>query len=449
MQERGKIHKIIINFIVISLFLVLLGKFVFTLNQSILSLYLYGILVTLMILISFFISVFKYKDPYLIAKRNKGLTPQINYFVSIIVAVRDEEKIIELCIDSLISQDYKHKEIIIINDKSTDGTEKILNEYAKNRLIRVIHLENNIGKKRALGKGMLKARGEIFVFTDSDSVVEKTAVSKLVDIFNFDPLIGAVSGHCRALNGDENFLTKVQDSWYEGQFSIRKAFESVYNSVSCVSGPLAAFRKESIFNFIPAWENDMFLGQEFRFATDRTLTGFVLGSIYIGEKLKEKYKSSLFMTTKNYPLKNWKVVYSKSARALTNVPNTFIKVIHQQIRWKKSFIRNIFFTGKFYWHKPLLVSLAYYLHIVFVCFGPFIALKHLIYLPLRGNLTSGYLYLAGIIFVGFIFGLAYRLENNDSHKWMYRPFMSLLSTTIFSWLIFYSALTIKQKIWRR
>jgi len=51
----------------------------------------------------------------------------------------------------------------------------------------------------------------------------------------------------------------------------------VFGSVSCVSGPLAGFRREAIWNYFPAWAADSFLGREFRFATDRQLTGYVLG----------------------------------------------------------------------------------------------------------------------------------------------------------------------------
>ena len=139
-----------------------------------------------------------------------------------------------------------------------------------------------------MGKAIAIAKGEIFAFSDSDSVWAPDAIEKIVKIFSSDPFIGAVSGHVRVLNSNKNILTKIQDSWYEGQFSIRKAFESIFGAVTCVSGPLAVFRKEAIFNFIPAWENDTFLNQEFKFATDRMLTGFVLGSKSIGEKLKKE-----------------------------------------------------------------------------------------------------------------------------------------------------------------
>lgn len=445
-------YRLVVHFMVFSLLVIIIGKGFFRSPYNGIygiSLYVYGVAVTVSVLTVFFIAFTRYKDPYEVAcqmpktKRDKPL-------VSIMVAVRNERKAIGLCVRSLICQWYEHKEIIVINDASTDSTGTILDWYAKRKLISVIHCKENVGKKRALAQGMLIARGDIFVFTDSDSVLGIDAVLKIVKIFNSDESIGAVSGHVRALNGDKNLLTKIQDSWYEGQFSVRKAFESYYDAVTCVSGPLAAFRKQAIFNFIPAWENDRFLGQEFRFATDRTLTGFVLGSMSIGEKLKRKYHDSPFVIQENYPLKDWKVVYSKSARAWTMVPDTLRKIIKQQVRWKKSFIRNIFFTGFFYWKKPLMAGLFYYLHIVFVLLGPFVAFRHVIYFPVTGNgFIAALLYLSGIVYIGFMFGIAFKLENKGSHKWIYRPLMSLMSTLLFSWLIFYSAVTIKKMIWSR
>ena len=55
------------------------------------------------------------------------------------------------------------------------------------------------------------------------------------------PELGAVSGHCRALNVTASVFTKAQDVWYEGQFRVAKAAESTFGSVTCVSGPLAVY----------------------------------------------------------------------------------------------------------------------------------------------------------------------------------------------------------------
>ena len=78
-----------------------------------------------------------------------------------------------------------------------------------------------------------------------------------------------------------------------------------------------------------------------------------------------------------------------------------------------------------------------------------LAARHLIYLPLRGDPVSGVLYLAGIGYIGLSFGLAFRYENPGSRRWLYRPAMSLMSTLMFSWLIFYSVATIRKMTWYR
>jgi len=446
-------HRLFPHFIVLSLFSFLLAKAFFRFSGSDIVFFVYGLTVTSVVLVQFIVALFLYKDPYKKAKQlkaagRKPLDADKPYLVSCLVAVFNEEEIIEKCVASVCQQTYENKEIIFVDDCSTDRTTEILLHLEKKYPIRVITSAENGGKKKALCKATLAAKGDIIAFTDSDSLWEAHALEKIVEVLRYFPEVGAVSGHCRAYNGDKNFLTKVQDSWYEGQYGIRKAYESFFGAITCVSGPLAVFRRDAIYNYLPAWENDIFLGQEFRFATDRTLTGFVLGARYVGEALKHKWRHSPFASP-DYPVKDYKIVYTKSARSMTNVPDTFSRVVKQQVRWKKSFIRNIFFTGKFYWRKPLLPALTYYLHIVFVMAGPFIVLRHFIYFPLHGNFYSLLLYLMGITFIGYMFGLAFKLENPNSHRWLYRPFMSLLSTLVLSWLIFYSAATIKHMKWHR
>ncbi|SNQ61621.1 glycosyltransferase family 2 protein [Candidatus Methanoperedens nitratireducens] len=447
MIRRDRVIKsFVVILMLISLFVILYGKAGID-NKNQFFLFIYGITVTTMVFFMFFITHLKYTD---LSEeiRDKNVSHILRKpFVSCIFAVYNEEVVVRRCIDSLLNSTYKNKEIIVVNDASTDKTKDVLEEY-KNQ-IRVINLPKNVGKKRAIGEGIRASKGEIFVFTDSDSVVAPDAIERIIEIFMYDSDIGAVSGHGRALNAGENFLTKAQDSWYETQFSVKKAMESAYGAVTCVSGPLAVFRREAIYNYIPAWENDQFLGKEFRFATDRQLTGYVLGSKYIGKKLKEKYADSPFVKEINYPERDWKVIYCKSAKVYTVVPNTLKKVIRQHTRWKKSFIRSLFFTGTFYWRKHPIVAIKYYLGAVFTILGPFIALRHLIYLPVTGNELSGLFYLSGITFIGLLYGVMFKLENPSSGTWKYRPFMSLLSTLLLSWLIFYSILTIKKSIWHR
>lgn len=445
MRKKYLVH-IIVLFILLALILIIHGKFFFQERDNTFF-YIYGITVTTIIFILFFISQ-RYVDlsEEIIEKNlNAGKERPL---ASCVLAVHNEEKIIKYCIQSIIDSDYENKEIIIVNDASTDNTLAELKKFENHPEITIIDLKKNVGKKKAIGQGLRIAKGGVFIFTDSDTILERDAIRRVMEIFIHEPNIGAVSGHARALNANRNLITKIQDSWYEGQFAIKKAFESVYGAVTCISGPLAGFRREAIFNYIPAWEDDKFLRKEFKFSTDRTLTGFVLGSKQIGKKLKRKYKDSWFVQSVNYPERDWKLVYAKSAKAWTNVPDTFGKLVKQQVRWKKSFIRNIFFTGRFYWRKPILTAMRYYLSIIFVFVGPIIVFRQMVWLPMQGNYLSFFLYIGGVFFIGSLYSIAYRFDNKDN-KWLYRPFMSLLSTIIFSWLIFYSILTLRRDKWFR
>jgi cellulose synthase/poly-beta-1,6-N-acetylglucosamine synthase-like glycosyltransferase len=438
---------------VLALLALLIVKIEFRNPSSNYAFWVYGILVTTVVFSTMTVAFGFYRDPALMvrARRPELFTAAGRAawpLVSCVVAVHNEEELVGRCVASMLAQTYPRTEIIVIDDASTDQTREVLRKLGKEYTITVVELDKNRGKKGALAAGLLQARGSIIAFADSDTVWEPDAVEMAVPVFLGAPEVGAVSGHCRALNGDLNMLTKIQDSWYEGQYSVRKAFESFFGAVTCVSGPLAFFRLAAIYNFMPAWEQDRFLGQEFRFATDRTLTAFVLGGTYLGRKLLPPAADSPYADPV-YPLRDWKIVYSKSARAWTSVPSTVKSMIKQQVRWKKSFIRNIFVTGRFYWRRPLLPALFYYVHVMFVVLGPFVAARHLIYMPLRGDPISPVLYLTGILIIGLSFGLAYRHENPGSRRWIYRPAMSLISTLIFSWLIFYSAATVRKMTWHR
>jgi len=221
--------------------------------------------------------------------------------VSCLVAVKNEYEVIDRCIASLLATGYPDVEVIVVDDASTDGTrDRLIELEREHQPLRLLLLPESVKKKKALTHGMKYATGEILLFTDSDCVLAPDAVERVVDAFAARPDVGAVSGDVRALNGDRNFLTKMQDAWYDGQFPIWKAAESAFGAVTCNSGPLAAFRREAVDNFFPAWAEDTFLGKEFPFATDRQLTGYLLGNDSIGPTLKRKYADSSFVREEDY-----------------------------------------------------------------------------------------------------------------------------------------------------
>jgi cellulose synthase/poly-beta-1,6-N-acetylglucosamine synthase-like glycosyltransferase len=391
-----------------------------------------------------YIAYTRYQDP-----AEGARLPATLPLVSCLVAVKDDVDVIARCVASMVGQDYPRLEVIVIDDESTDGTRELLTSLAEDQPILVLALDRNVGKKAALVRGVEYANGEIIVFTDSDCVLAPDAVSRCVAAFAAQPDLGGLSGHSRALNANDNLLTRVQDVWYEGQFRIAKAAESAFKSVTCISGPLAAFRREAIFNYLPAWANDTFLGRPFRFSTDRQLTGYVLGQRWAGRKLKRRFADSPFVTSVDYPERHWRVEYSRSARVWTNVPAGGKAFMRQQIRWKKSFLRNLCFTGSFMWRRGKGPALLYYSHALWVIMAPFMAVRHLVWLPARGLWLLTLLYLCGVALKGGVWALCYRVENPGCPRWVYRPLMSLVSSLALSWLLPWSTLTIGKSVWAR
>lgn len=415
----------------------------------------YGMSVLAATIAVFYLAYTRYEDPsdprFATVRGATVLThPPLPAFprVTLLVAVMNEQDVIERCVRSMTATDYPDLQVVVVDDCSTDGTLAILRELEPELGFTLVALPRNVGKKHALVRGAAVAQGDVIAFTDSDCVLATDAVRRCVAALVAHPGLGAVSGHARALNADHTLLTKIQDTWYEGSFRISKAAESVFGSVTCVSGPLAVFRQEAIWNFLPAWENDRFLGSEFRFATDRQLTGYVLGQKWVGAALKRAHRDSPFLE-KDYPLRHWRVAYVQSARVWTVVPEHLRAFTRQQVRWKKSFIRNLCFTGRFMWRRGPGPAFLYYGHAMWVMAAPFMAVRHLLWAPLQGLWLLTLLYLGGVVVKGAAWALAFRLDNPGSTRWRYRPLMSLTSSVFLSWFLPYSLLTIRRGIWSR
>lgn len=90
--------------------------------------------------------------------------------LSIVVPVYNEKKSIELVIDKInkVKIDNIKKEIIVVDDASTDGTSEILDSKISNKVSKIIHHEKNTGKGGALKTGFKEATGDIVIVQDAD-----------------------------------------------------------------------------------------------------------------------------------------------------------------------------------------------------------------------------------------------------------------------------------------
>lgn len=126
-------------------------------------------------------------------------------FVSVVIPVKNGEKTIEKTLNSVLMQDYKNFEIVVIDDCSNDSTLKILNKYLGK--IKLIENKKNIGPAASRNKGIKEAKGEIIFFTDSDCFVEKNWIRKILEGYENKNIAGV--GGCLK-PGKNNFIAKLE-----------------------------------------------------------------------------------------------------------------------------------------------------------------------------------------------------------------------------------------------
>ncbi|GAI03494.1 unnamed protein product, partial [marine sediment metagenome] len=159
------------------------------------------------------------------------------------VPVWDEEETIEETVKAIFEIDYPIKEIIVINDGSTDKTEEIVQKLQKRySRLKLINKENT-GKADSLNVGIEKAEGELIAVIDADSYPSKDSFEKLVGFFE-EEKVGAVTCVIVPRNA-EKFFEKLQSIEYRIIAFTRKLLGYV-DAIYVVPGPLAIYRTSAL-----------------------------------------------------------------------------------------------------------------------------------------------------------------------------------------------------------
>lgn len=118
------------------------------------------------------------------SKRRNSNSPKI----SIVIPSYNKVDYISYTLDSIVEQDYKNYELIIQDGGSTDGSVKIIEEYAKKypKLISWVSKKDK-GQVDAINKGMKKAKGEILAYINADDVYKKGAFKIVAQTYRTNP----------------------------------------------------------------------------------------------------------------------------------------------------------------------------------------------------------------------------------------------------------------------
>jgi glycosyltransferase involved in cell wall biosynthesis len=118
--------------------------------------------------------------------------------VSVLIPTFNNGRYIHEAIDSVLSQDFKDLEIVVVDDGSTDNTKEVLKKYGP--AVRYIYQENK-GISGARNRGILESKGEYIAFLDSDDVwLDSTKLTQQVAIFENNPNVGIVYSKMMMVN---------------------------------------------------------------------------------------------------------------------------------------------------------------------------------------------------------------------------------------------------------
>ena len=150
--------------------------------------------------------------------------------ISIIVPVYNTEQYLEKCVNSIRNQSYSNLEIILVDDGSADHCDRICDHFAEiDSRITVIHQENG-GQSRARNTGIGRAKGELFLFVDSDDDIDENMVEQMYKRIQRDQSDLAVCGHLFLDElGNELGTFTMQDSVQTGFQMLEKAYEGTQN----------------------------------------------------------------------------------------------------------------------------------------------------------------------------------------------------------------------------
>ena len=272
--------------------------------------------------------------------------------VSIIVPAYNEEKNIRKAIDSVIEADYPNKEVIVIDDGSTDNTLAIALSY-KDKLPSnsyIVISRTNGGKSSAINYGIRYAHGEFVISIDADSIMGRDSIKEILKYFQ-QPDVVAVGGNIKVMNR-KSVLTYCQALEYLVGINLFKRAYDVFGVVMVVPGPLGGFRRKILLE----------RGE------------------YDTNTLAEDFDTTI------KALKTGRAVQASShAMSFTDAPETVNALYKQRIRWNRGNLQTLIK------HKDILTNSRFGM---LQKYGYPLVFLTMIMLPFLGMVVAGFIILA-------------------------------------------------------
>lgn len=226
--------------------------------------------------------------------------------ITVFVAAHNEEAVIALSLQALVHSDYPSDRlrIVVVNDRSTDATASIVDEWVARHPGRIEAFHRRAGKPgkaAALKDAMAHARGDIALVFDADYTPSPGLLRQLVVPF-FDPEVGAVMGRVVPRNAGVNLLTRLLDLERSAGYQVDQQARMNLRLVPQYGGTVGGVRCSAVAA-VGGWHDDTL-------AEDTDITYRLL-------------------------LNGWKTVYTNRSECYEEVPQDWQVRIKQIKRWAK------------------------------------------------------------------------------------------------------------------
>jgi len=226
--------------------------------------------------------------------------------VTVLIAAHNEEAVVADILKALLQVDYPAEKLYIlpVNDRSTDRTREIIDEWVRRNPGRIHPFHRTSGKPgkaAALKDAMELVKTEVVLVFDADYIPGKALIRQLVAPF-FDPEIGSVMGRVVPMNVGKKFLTRLLDLERSGGYQVDQQARMNLHLVPQYGGTVAGIRKSAL-DEIGGWNENAL-------AEDTDLTYRLL-------------------------LAGWKTVYENRAECYEEVPERWPVRVRQIMRWAK------------------------------------------------------------------------------------------------------------------
>lgn len=175
--------------------------------------------------------------------------------ISFLIPCYNEEETIKETIENILKLEFPNKQVIVINDGSSDRSTVVIEELKKTLTFTFVNLTQNKGKANALNQAIKYAKYDYLMGVDADTLIDNDAPYYMIEHFKNNPKLAAVTGNPRIRN-KSSILGKIQTVEYASMVGSIKRAQTIAGKINTISGVFTLFKKSAVKK-VGGWDIDM------------------------------------------------------------------------------------------------------------------------------------------------------------------------------------------------